>query len=90
VRSARATTLLPEHPVQGASRRTIAQSKLSDSCADRSSWVCSVWSCRQFVISRPGIQPSFTSTIDTELEDPDASSWDENVLVKQINNKIDK
>ncbi len=39
--SALATTLLPEHPVPGASRSTIAHSKFSGFCADRSSWLCS-------------------------------------------------
>ena len=37
----RATTLLPEHPALGAPKSTIAQSKFSVSCVDRSSWVCS-------------------------------------------------
>ena len=50
--SALATTLLPEHPVPGASRSTIAQSKFSDSCADRSSWVCSVRSSDELRIRR--------------------------------------
>lgn len=54
--SAPATTLLPEHPVTGASRSTIAQSKSSDSCADRSSWVCSDCSWDEFVISRSDVR----------------------------------
>ncbi len=39
--SAFATMLLPKHPVPGVSRSTMAYSKFSVSCADRSSWVCS-------------------------------------------------
>ncbi|MFQ5684326.1 MAG: hypothetical protein ACE5HC_13785, partial [Candidatus Binatia bacterium] len=39
--SSLATTLLPEHPVPGAPRSTIPQSKSSGFCADRSSGVCS-------------------------------------------------
>ncbi len=37
-----ATILLPEHPVPGRTRRTIAHSKVSRSCVDRSSCVYSV------------------------------------------------
>jgi len=56
--SALATTLLPEHPTLGASRSTIAQSKLSGSCGERFSWVCSGGSVGEFVISRLGVQLS--------------------------------
>ncbi len=53
--SAFATTLLPEHPVPGEPRSTIAHSKLSDSCADRSSGVCSVRSSDELRIRRSGV-----------------------------------
>ena len=56
--SALATTLLPEHPVLGAPRSTIAHPKSSGFCADRSSWVCSGGAWREFVISRSGVQLS--------------------------------
>jgi len=52
--SALATTLLPEHPVPEASRSTIAHSKFSVFCLDRSSWVCSDGCLEELRIGRIG------------------------------------
>jgi len=54
--SALASTLLPEHPALGASRSTIAQSRLSGSCGDRFSWVCSGCAWGEFGISRSAVR----------------------------------